>query len=156
MSQLPANMPLGTGGGVDAETNRDADVMSDVLPSAGHRSGLTAVVRQHLNQQFQASGNVDTLVSELRARIAEIDTHTVSADDPEHARLQAERALLVAQVTYVEDDLAVNGVSTDQRDLTNTTDWQDSGISRAVGEPIADTTSSDDRHVKVYDSTTRR
>lgn len=155
MSQLPANLTLGTSKGVDESLAQDRDVGSDALPSAAHSSGLTPAVRRHLDERFQSSG-AETLVSELRAQVAEIDSRSVAEDDPDHARLQAERALLVAQISYVEDDLAVHGVTSDRMDRTERVDWQEDGVTRAVGEPIAGATARGSRRVRVYDSTADR
>lgn len=156
MSQLPGNMPLRMGEGDDEYVAQERDVSGEALPSAGHSSGLTPAVRRHLDERFQASGNADTLVGELRAQIAEIDARSVSEDDPDHARLQAERALLVAQISYVEDDLAVHGVTSDWMGMSERVDWQEDGFARAVGEPIAGTRASGSRRVRVYDSTADR
>ncbi|HSH79484.1 MAG TPA: hypothetical protein VLA19_13255 [Herpetosiphonaceae bacterium] len=93
-------LPIGAPG--DTNTPRTADTTDDMLPSAGDSSGLSPQMRQHLDEQIR-SGGAANLVADLRARIAEIDERSTQPDDPEHTRLQAERALYVAQITYLED-----------------------------------------------------
>ena len=155
MSQLPGNMPLRVGENDNTLIDRDSDISGEALPSAGHSSGLTPAVRQHLDERFQASGSADALVNELRAQIAEIDARSLSEDDPDHARVQAQRALF-AQVSYVEDDLAVHGIRSDRVSTTERDEWQEDGSARSVGEPIASASARRSRRVRVYDSTADR
>jgi hypothetical protein len=59
-------------------------------------------VRAQLDNDVRSAGNADQLVAQLNARIAEIDAHNEAVQDPEHISQQAERALLVAQISYLE------------------------------------------------------
>ena len=100
-----AGLPIGVPS--DTEAPRNVDPTADILPSAGDSSGLSPQMRQHLDEQVR-SGGAGNLVADLRARIAEIDERSTSPDDPDHTRLPAERALYVAQITYLEDQAGVS------------------------------------------------
>lgn len=95
---------------LDTQASGIEDHDADILPSAGHGSGLSPAVREQLRAQVQATGgDVAPIVADLRARIAEIDNQSLPDDSPERTQRQAERALYVAQASYLEDDLAVHG-----------------------------------------------
>src|SRR5947209_7211760 len=107
MSQMPAgSAALGADALRDDETTNAATVGEEMLPSGSDSSGLSAAMRQHLEEQVRAAGgNADQLVRDLRARIDEIDAQGIPEDGAAHQQLQAERALAVAQVSYLVDRL---------------------------------------------------
>jgi hypothetical protein len=151
MSQLPSEQVRFTGVDSDTQAPQDLDTSTDVLPSAGHSSGLSPAVRQHLEERFQATGDAEPIAREIRARIAELDERHVPEDDADHPRLQAERALYVAQVSYLEDHLAVHGVRPDRG---SSADWDETGQTRVAGEPLRDTSyGGRTRRARVYDTT---
>lgn len=96
-------MPLGTNLNPDGSLLQESTVTDDLLPSAGDASGLSPAIRQRLDSEVQSGGSADRVVAALRARIAEIDGQTLSEDDPNRTPLQAERALSVAQISYLEE-----------------------------------------------------
>jgi hypothetical protein len=149
MTQTPAGpSPLGIGTNLDDQDARDGDLSPDVLPSAGHSSGLSSAIREELDAQFHAlNGDVDRMANDIRARIAEIDNSAVPEDSPDHTRLQADRALLVAQLSYVEDHLAEHGAE----HSAHASAHRETGSARAVGG--SDNVSSGTRRgrVRVYD-----
>jgi hypothetical protein len=150
MTQMPAGpSPFGTGTDMDDRDARDGDVSADVLPSAGHSSGLSSAIREELDAQFHAmDGDVDRMANDIRARIAEIDNSSVPEDSPDHTRLQADRALLVAQLSYVEDHLAVHGAE----HSANASAYRETGSARVVGASGNVSTGSARRgRVRVYD-----
>ena len=108
MTQFPGSQaPLHGAVPADNETSSERDPMEELIPSAGDSSGMPPAVRQALDAQVRAAGGkVDQLVHALRARIAQIDGSPVTEDGSVPQALQAERALYVAQVSYLEDHVA--------------------------------------------------
>lgn len=134
MSQLPVGAPLNPDAAAD-DGLHDAAGTDEMLPSAADSSGLSPAVRQQLEQQVQAGGGADQLVADLRARIDEIDRRGLPEEGLERQRMQADRALLVAQVSYVEDHLA-SGVS--RRSATHDAS-SGMGMSGTSGGDVSDT-----------------
>ena len=153
MSQLPAGqMPLSIGDSDDSR-QQDGDVTAETLPSATDSSGLTPAVRQQLDVQFQSTGgDADALVHDLRARIQELDDRAVAEDDPQHTQIQAQRALYVAQVSYVEDHLSVHGVDSSRAAQS---DRDDTSMVTTTVEPARSTTAASRGRgrARVYDTT---
>jgi hypothetical protein len=145
-------MPLNLADSDDSR-QQDGDVTAETLPSATDSSGLTPAVRQQLDVQFQSTGgDADALVRDLRARIQELDDRTVAEDDPQHTQLQAQRALYVAQVSYVEDYLAVHGVDSSR---ATRSDRDDTSMARTTSEPARTATAASRGRgrARVYDTT---
>ena len=158
----------------DSQTPRDREAMEDVLPSGGETSGLAPTMREELDAQVQASGgNVEQVVRDLRARIAEIDDRGMPEEGALRTRMQADRALLVAQVSYLEDQVAT-GLAASTREYRSasrasdddatvglapattgraSTDWQQSrGMDTTRGAVAGASTAATGRRARVYDA----
>ncbi len=135
----------------DTQASGIEDQDSDLLPSAGHSSGLSPAIREQLRGQAQATGgDVEPIVSDLRARIAEIDNQSLPDDSPERTQAQAERALYVAQVSYLEDDLAVHGVEASGGVSREWEAPEARGVDRTAGSAPSGSQRS---RVRIYDTT---
>jgi len=122
----------------------DDDHVDGPLGSTNDRSGLTHQVRRQLLGEVRAAGgNVDSTVQRLRTRIAEIDGTEVPEDDPQHSQIQAERALLVAQVTFLEDQVATGNWDLNEPDARDSTvdsprsEWDESSKVGTAGGTLA-------------------
>ena len=63
---------------------------------------LTDLARKRLDQRIAENGNnIDAVESEVRAKLAEIDSVPMPEDGPERTRMQAERVHLQQQLGYL-------------------------------------------------------
>ncbi len=143
-----AGLPIGVPS--DTESPRTADTTDDVLPSAGDSSGLSPQMRQRLDEQV-GSGGAENLVADLRARIADIDERSTQPDDPEHTRLQAERALYVAQITYLEDQVGVTASSDTSASRSDAAGGAGGGSGESAGRQASYRSAGGRRRVRVYE-----
>ena len=104
MTAFPSGAgPVGGEVGSNDQRMHDYGDGGDMLPSAGDHNGLTPAMRQRVDGEVKAAGNPNQVVAVLRARIADIDAQNLPDDDPGHMRNQAERALAVAEISYLEE-----------------------------------------------------
>lgn len=104
MTAFPSGAgPVGDEVRSNDERMHDYVESNEMLPSAGDHNGLTPAMRQRVDGEVKAAGNPNQVVAALRARIADLDAQSLPDDDPGHMRNQAERALAVAEISYLEE-----------------------------------------------------
>ncbi len=102
-----SGVPLGNVPVVEgAETSAAADTVRTevMIPSGQEGTGISPEARQRLEERIAASGGDQTEVErELYGRLQEMDSRQVPEEEgPERTQFQAERALLVAEMSYLE------------------------------------------------------
>ena len=99
-------LPFGQVPGQDDEGTRpssDAAGTEALIPS-GQEGGITPQMRQHLDERIAAAGGrVDTVYREIATQLAELDSQPMPEEGTLHVQHQAARALLVAQLSYLEE-----------------------------------------------------
>ena len=99
-------LPFGQVPGQDDEGTRpssDAAGTEALIPS-GQEGGITPQMRQHLDERIAAAGGrVDTVYQEISTQLAELESQPMPEEGTPHIQYQAARALLVAQLSYLEE-----------------------------------------------------
>ncbi len=91
----------------DAKTTPAQDVAGTeaIIPSGREGFGITPAMRQRLDERVAAAGgDVDTVYREISTQLAELESKPIpEVESADHIQYQADRALLVAQLSYLEE-----------------------------------------------------
>jgi hypothetical protein len=74
-----------------------------IIPSGQEGTGLSPEARQRLDERVAAAGGDAAAVArEVANQLTELDDRPMPEEGPERTEYQAARALLIAQVSYLE------------------------------------------------------
>ena len=102
-----ARFPLGQVPGLDDTKSTSApDVAGTdaIIPSGQEGFGITPAMRQRLDERVAAAGgDVDTVYREIATQLAELESKPMpEVESADHIQYQADHALLVAELGYLE------------------------------------------------------